>query len=56
VLTECLERSGELATVRERHARAAARPAPGETIRDWVGRTFSLTFEYSWPDDGSESP
>jgi hypothetical protein len=26
-----------------------AEPAPGESTEDWIHRTFSLTYDYSWP-------
>jgi hypothetical protein len=48
-LTQRIDRSAELAAVRERLGPAGARPAPGESSRDWIERTFSLTFSYSWP-------
>ncbi|MGW2048745.1 hypothetical protein ACWCPF_26720 [Streptomyces sp. NPDC001858] len=41
--------SSELAAVRADIAATAVRPAPGEPIRDWVSRTFSLAYDYSWP-------
>jgi hypothetical protein len=55
-LTERRDRSAELALVRERDALAASRPAPGETTSDWISRTFSLTFDYSWPSADLASP
>ncbi|MEU3612737.1 hypothetical protein ABZ725_10560 [Streptomyces sp. NPDC006872] len=41
--------SSELAAVRAAIADTAARPAPGEPTREWISRTFSLTYDYSWP-------
>lgn len=35
-----------LAAVR---AVTASRPAAGEPTQDWISRTFSLAYEYSWP-------
>jgi hypothetical protein len=48
-VTDQLDRSNELAAVRARGP--ATRPGPEESTRDWIDRTFSLTFEYSWPAD-----
>ncbi|MET7394071.1 hypothetical protein ABZS66_11300 [Dactylosporangium sp. NPDC005572] len=48
-LTTAQERSAELAAVRERLATTRPGPADGEPTRDWVERTFSLSFAYSWP-------
>ncbi|MCK2239027.1 MULTISPECIES: hypothetical protein [unclassified Crossiella] len=44
--TDC---SAALAEVRAAVAATATRPAPGEETRDWIDRTFSLTYAYSWP-------
>ncbi|MFJ8111195.1 hypothetical protein [Streptomyces sp. NPDC096132] len=41
--------SSELAAVRANHAETATRPAPGEPTRDWISRTFSLSYSYSRP-------
>jgi hypothetical protein len=49
VLVEVEDRTAELASVRDRLGDTAARPAPGESTGDWIYRTFSLTFSYSWP-------
>jgi hypothetical protein len=49
MLAATVDRSAELAAVREEGGASLASPAPGESGRDWVSRTFSLTFEYSWP-------
>ena len=51
VLTAAHDRSAELAEVRRRLGEAGGRPgpAPGEASADWIDRTFSLSFEYSWP-------
>ncbi|GAA1513437.1 hypothetical protein GCM10009827_030010 [Dactylosporangium maewongense] len=53
VRTAAHDRSAELAEVRRRLSEACSRPgpAPGETSGDWIDRTFSLSFEYSWPAD-----
>jgi hypothetical protein len=47
--TAAHNRSSELAAVRK--SRADTRPGPieGEATRDWINRTLSLTFAYSWP-------
>ena len=44
--TDC---SAELAAVRADVAATAAQPAAGEPTGDWISRTFSLTYAYSWP-------
>jgi hypothetical protein len=49
VLLTAVDCSAELAGVRADIAATAARPAPGEPTRDWVSRTFSLAYDYSWP-------
>jgi len=49
------DRSAALADVR----RAGIRPGPadGEPTGDWIERTFSLSFAYSWPGfDGTDGP
>lgn len=46
-LVTAADRSAELAAVRA--AGPAAEPAPGESTKDWVSRTFSLSYDYSWP-------
>jgi hypothetical protein len=48
-LMSAVDRSDELAAVRNRLGSDGARPSPGESTVDWIDRTFSLTFEYSWP-------
>ncbi|GAB7047252.1 hypothetical protein JCM9534A_23780 [Catenuloplanes indicus JCM 9534] len=48
-LTDVSERSAELAAVRERFAGVRPGPVGGETTSDWIDRTFSLSFSYSWP-------
>ncbi|NUU20196.1 MAG: hypothetical protein HOV68_01585 [Streptomycetaceae bacterium] len=48
-LTEEYDRSAELADVRRRVGDAGARPAEGEATRDWIERTGSLSYAYSWP-------
>lgn len=42
--------SVELAALRERLGAAGTRPTPGEATIDWIGRAFSLSYAYSWPD------
>ena len=44
------ERSSDLAAVREHLAGVRPGPAEGEATTQWVDRTFSLSFGYSWPD------
>lgn len=48
-LLTATDHSAELAAVRADIAATASRPAPGEPSRDWIARTFSLTYAYSWP-------
>ncbi|BCB74243.1 hypothetical protein GCM10022251_09620 [Phytohabitans flavus] len=48
-LVDAADRSAELAAVRADFAETAARPPAGEASRDWISRTFSLTYDYSWP-------
>ena len=48
-LTSVVDRSAELATVREHLGGVEHRPSAGEELAEWIGRTFSLSFEYSWP-------
>jgi len=43
------DRSAALAAARDRLGQDGLRPAPGEPGRDWIDRTFSLSFDYSWP-------
>lgn len=43
------DRSAELADVRSRLDGDGTRPAPDEDRRAWIKRTFSLSFDYSWP-------
>lgn len=42
-------RSVALAGVRHRIGPEGLGPAVGEASGDWIDRTFSLTFDYSWP-------
>jgi hypothetical protein len=42
-------RSVELAVVRERLGDDGLGPARGESNHAWITRTFSLSFDYSWP-------
>jgi hypothetical protein len=49
VRLEVTDRAAELASVRERLGSGASRPTSGESTTDWINRTFSLTFAYSWP-------
>jgi hypothetical protein len=44
--TDC---SAELAAVRASVADLATEPSNGEEAGDWIDRTFSLTYDYSWP-------
>lgn len=46
-LTGARDLSADLDAVRD--TITAAGPEPGESTRDWITRTFSLTFAYSWP-------
>jgi hypothetical protein len=46
-LTRARDLSADLAAVRKDIADAG--PGPGEPTRDWITRTYSLTFAYSWP-------
>lgn len=48
-LTGAHDRSAALAEVRRRLGESGLRPADGQPTRDWIERTFSLTFDYSWP-------
>ncbi|MFC0438375.1 hypothetical protein [Kutzneria buriramensis] len=52
-------RAGELvaaddcsAAIAEIRPDMIAKPAEGESTEDWIHRTFSLTYEYSWPGRG----
>lgn len=49
-LAAAADRCAELAEVRHRLAGTSPGPAPGESTADWIDRTFSLSFAYSWPD------
>jgi hypothetical protein len=49
VLVEVADRTAELTAVREELGDSAAPPADGESTVDWIHRTFSLAFAYSWP-------
>jgi hypothetical protein len=49
-LTEACDRSTALATVRDQLGSTGYGPRDGESSGDWIDRTFSLTFAYSWPD------
>jgi hypothetical protein len=48
-LTSAQDRSAALAEVRHRLGADGLRPAAGELSSEWIDRTFSLTFDYSWP-------
>jgi hypothetical protein len=48
-LVRVRNRSLELAVVRERLGSAGLRPADGDERADWIARSFSLDFDYSWP-------
>jgi hypothetical protein len=56
VLLETADLSAALASVRGRLGDGAARPAAGESTVDWIDRTFSLTFAYSWPRTDPSGP
>ncbi|MFC7483477.1 hypothetical protein ACFQX7_30510 [Luedemannella flava] len=43
------DRSAEMAEIRVALGEAGLKPAPGEESGSWVNRTFSLSFDYSWP-------
>jgi hypothetical protein len=43
------DRSDALADVRQRLGNDGLRPADHESTQRWVRKTFSLTFDYSWP-------
>ncbi|WP_327003932.1 hypothetical protein OHA72_54265 [Dactylosporangium sp. NBC_01737] len=49
-LTAAADRSADLAEVRSRLVGTRPEPAPGESAEDWIDRTFSLSFAYSWPE------
>ena len=48
-LTAESDLSASVARLRETLAEGGAQPAPGESTREWVTRTFSLSFDYSLP-------
>ncbi|MGC9668456.1 hypothetical protein ACNTMW_18110 [Planosporangium sp. 12N6] len=48
-LTSARDRSAALAEVRRHLGADGLKPAPNEATGDWIKRTFSLTFSYSWP-------
>ncbi|KIA64702.1 hypothetical protein [Nocardia vulneris] len=41
--------SAAVAATRAEIITTAAKPAPGESTGDWITRTFSRTYDYSWP-------
>ncbi|GAA2713009.1 hypothetical protein [Actinoplanes palleronii] len=43
------DRTADLAVVRDRLADTDPGPAHGEEAKDWIRRSFSLSFDYSWP-------
>ncbi|RSM75957.1 hypothetical protein DMH04_37260 [Kibdelosporangium aridum] len=49
MLISAVDCSAELVVVRAEVFDTAARRAPGEPIEDWIARTFSLSYDYSWP-------
>ncbi|NUR73703.1 MAG: hypothetical protein HOU81_23050 [Hamadaea sp.] len=49
-VTATHDRSVDLAAVRDRIAATGTRPEAGEASADWIKRTFSLAYAYSWPD------
>lgn len=55
-LTAVHNRSTELATVRNRLGRRGLDRPAGMATEEWVARTFSLTFDYSWPAGPSARP
>lgn len=52
-LTSTHNRSVAVARVRDRLGPDGLRPAVGEPNGEWIDRTFSLTFNYSWPTPAS---
>jgi hypothetical protein len=52
-LTATQNRSAPIAMVRHRLGADGLRPGPDETRAAWVHRTFSLDFDYSWPQTAS---
>ncbi|MCE7010338.1 hypothetical protein LWC34_47175 [Kibdelosporangium philippinense] len=46
-LVDAADRSAQLAAVRE--TGPPTQPTAGESTADWVSRTFSLSYHYSWP-------
>ncbi|MEU6357571.1 hypothetical protein ABZ896_51140 [Streptomyces sp. NPDC047072] len=48
-LLSVTDHSAELAEVRAEIGTTATRPSPGEPVREWISRTFSLSYAYSWP-------
>ncbi|WP_225730607.1 MULTISPECIES: hypothetical protein [unclassified Nocardia] len=49
MLLSAVDCSAAVAATRADIIETAARPAPGESTEDWIRRTFSLTYDYSWP-------
>lgn len=48
-LIRARDRSMAAAGLRHRLGTSGLQPAPGEESGDWIKRTFSLSFDYSWP-------
>lgn len=48
-LVEAADRSAELAEVRAALAPGGGKRDPAEPVEQWVERTFSLSYDYSWP-------
>jgi hypothetical protein len=52
-LSAAHDRSAQLAAVADRLGSDGLRPREDEPRSEWIGRTFSLTFAYSWPEPPS---
>lgn len=55
-LLSATDHSAALAAQRHDLAATAAGPAAGEPPLDWIPRTFSLTYDYSWPNRPEPTP
>jgi hypothetical protein len=49
-VSNATDRSAELAEVRRRLREEPRRPRSSNAPADWITRTFSLDYSYSWPD------